>query len=296
MPSFTKTQMIDEFRIICLYEADHLLMLGRGKSDFAEAVIGFGPGDENEYLNHDITDVDLSRFPIASSFERGYDFAFCPSVANTLGEDEVQDLIVFMYGTPRVGGIASGGEMHRYMTPDGFCQTVADAVNARWKLEWDSPSGHTFTTRDLSLLADMTEGAVRNAIADKSEARLQSIPGSKNPVLVEHAEALRWLKGRRGFIPFPDRPLDDRFLRQQLHATGTTEALGRLIGQRLWTIDVPSVLGWSAPEVEAWVAGTQDFDVVKAQVLAEALDLDVPLFVGKALEVTFRRDHDGGAA
>ena len=178
----------------------------------AERFIGFPPGDADEYCHRSPADVDLSQFQIASAFERGFDFAYRPSVMNTLGSHEIQDLTVFMLGTPRSGGVSSGGETHPYMTPDGLCQTVADAAHARWKLEWDSLGAgrHTFTTRELALLANMTEGAIRNALSDKSENGLRAVPNSKNPVLVEHAEAWRWLKGRRGFIPSPQRPRDDR--------------------------------------------------------------------------------------
>jgi hypothetical protein len=38
---------------------------------------------------------------------------------------------------------------------------VADAASARWKLEWIADGTQTFTIRELALLANMTEGAVR---------------------------------------------------------------------------------------------------------------------------------------
>ncbi|MDR3451155.1 MAG: hypothetical protein P4M15_15655 [Alphaproteobacteria bacterium] len=291
MARFTKNQMLDELRAIFLFEADHILM-GAGGA-VAEAFIGFGSGDAGEYCHRPSSDVDLSRFQIAQAFENGYEYAFCPSFLNRIGEGDVQDLIVFMLGTPRIGGIDSGGELHEFMTPNGKCQAVADAVHARWKLEWDTFGPHDFTTRELALLADMTEGAVRNALADKTENGLRAIPGTKNPVMVEHAEALRWLKGRRGFIPSPERASEDRFLTEHLQNIQSSKALGELIGRRLWSAfgspeKAPSALGWSAEELENWRNGTQIFSEDKAKQLARAFDFDVPLFVGKALEVTLR--------
>lgn len=293
MVRFTKDQMFSELRTIFLFETDHILM-GAGPK-MAESFIGFGVGDEGEYCNRTPADVDLGRFQIAGAFDRGYDYAFRPGVTNALGEHEVQDLMVFMHGTPRAGGISSGGETHEFMTPDGLCQIVTDTVSARWKLEWDSNQSHTFTTRELALLADMTEGAVRNALADKSENGLRAVPGTKNPVIVEHAEALRWLTGRRGFIPTPDRPLEDRFLTEQLQNVQSAEALGQLIDRRLWATfgsrdEALVALGWRSAEAESWLVGAQAFKADRARKLAEVLDLDVPLFVGKALEVTLRRD------
>jgi hypothetical protein len=302
MARFKKEEMLQELRTIFLFEADHILM-GAGPEK-AEHFIGFDCGDEGEYCHLSPEKVDLSRFGITGAFERGYEYAFQPSVMNTLGEDEVQDLNTFMYGTPRAGGISSGGETHVFMTPDGLCQRVADTVFARWKLEWDSvgAGSHAFTTRELALLADMTEGAVRNALADKSENGLRAVVGSKNPVVVEHAEAQRWLRGRRGFIPYPEHASTDRFLTEHLQNIQSSEALGRLIAQRLreasvTTVNEQMVSGWSEADINQWIAGSQAFNEQKARGLAEALGLEVPLFAGKALEVILRRDmsqNNGG--
>lgn len=294
MTRFTKDQMFNELRTIFLYEADHILM-GAGQKA-ATDFIGFeAPPHEGEYCHLPAQKVDLKRFEITGAFDRGYEFAFRPSVMNTLNEGEVQDLHVFMLGTPRAGGIGSGGETDQFMTPDGLCQTIADTVRARWKLEWEEPGAHTFTTRELALLADMTEGAVRNALADKSESGLRAIPGTKNPVLVEHAEASRWLKGRRGFIPLPTRASDDRFLSEQLQTLQTAEGLGRIVSRRLWSAfgspsEASTALSWNPSVIESWEKGEQIFDIDQALQIAKAIDVDGPLFVGKALELTLRRD------
>jgi hypothetical protein len=297
MAGFTKEQMRDELSTIFLFEADHIL-LAAGENRAAE-FIGFPVGDEQEYCFQPPSKVDLTRFNIPSSFDRGYDYAFRPSILNALGEHEVQDLGVFMLNVPRAGGIASGGETHRFMTPDGYCQMVADAVQARWKLEWDTvgAGSHEFTPRELALLANMTEGAVRNAVADKSESGLKAIPGTKNPIKIEHDEAWRWLSARRGFIPSPKRPSEDRFLADYVRDLQSSESLGSLISRRLWQAfgspkHAPVALGWSEEEVDRWCNGTFQFDAKRAAQLAEAFEFDVPLFVGKALEVSLRRDKD----
>jgi hypothetical protein len=44
----------------------------------------------------------------------------------------------------------------------------------------------------------------------------------------------------------------------------------------------------SQTEVDQWIAGSQMFNEKSAHALAGALGFDVPLFVGKALEVTVR--------
>ena len=289
MVQFTKDEMLDELRTIFLFEADHVL-ISSGDAK-AAAFIGFPVGEAREYINESPSKVDLSLFSeITGSFERGYEFAFNRSRLNTFDEHEVQDLLVFMEGTPRIGGISSGGELHRFMTPEGRCRIVVDAAFARWKLEWKGDESETFTTRELALLANMTEGAVRMAISDKSENRLKSIPGSK-PVSVEFDEAKRWLSGRRGFIPWPQRTMDDRFLARAFRDAETPAALGRLI-QHVIAFQSAERLaeetGLSVDEARTWLDGSFAFDVERAGVIAKSLDLDAPMFIGKALEVTLR--------
>lgn len=291
MAEFTKEQMLDELRTIFLFEADHVL-ISSGPAK-AAAFIGFPPGEKGEYVHEPASKVDLSLFAdITGSFERAYEFVFNRSRLNTFGEHEVQDLQVFMEGTPRVGGISSGGEVHRFMTPDGHCRAVADAALARWKLEWAGDESAKFTTRELALLANMSEGAVRMAISDKTEGRLKTIPGSK-PVAVDFAEAKRWLSGRRGFIPWPERAADDRFLTRAIRDAETPKVFARLIHQVAGFEPAEKLadkLGWSAAEVRPWLDGAFAFDVDRAGQIAKVLQLDGPMFVGKALEVTLRAE------
>ena len=296
MPRFTKARMLDELRTIFLFEADHILM-GAGE-EMAERFIGFGPGEEGEYCHQDPALVDLSRFSITPQFEAGYDFAFRPSLMNARFDgSDAQDLITFMSGTPRAGGVSSGGERHPFMEPEGLCQSVADAALARLKLEFPTEAMGDFTTRELALLADMSEGAIRNALADKSEAGLRAIKGSKNPVQVETAEAWRWLQGRRGFIPSPERPIDDRFLTRHLQELRTAREMGALIRGRLvqvWPTGRPSEdeVGLTETTLKLWCDGAQTYDEAVALRLAERLGFDAPLFAGKALEVLMRRDRE----
>ena len=289
MGRFTKDEMLDELRTIFLYEADHLI-LGAG-TDMAAYFIGFEPTDHGlEYLDEDTSLVDLKRFQISDVFDRAYDLAFSPSMLTRFDESEIQDLNSFMLGTPKSGGTASGGMTHSFMTEDGYCQIVCDIARARWNLEFSDWRGD-FTTRELALLANMTEGAVRNALADKSENGLKAIPGMK-PVSIEFNEAKRWLMGRRGFIPSPQRLADDRVVAQRLAATRSAEELGQLIRQCVRILEIE--VGQPAETMEAWFKGSFTFDAALAQHLAEKLGLEVPLFVGKALEVSLRRDANQG--
>lgn len=289
MPIFTKQEMLTELATIFLFEADHL-MIG-ANSKMAIEFIGF-EAKEHEYCFEAPEKVDLSRFEISKSFVSGFDYAFQPSMLNSLGEHEVQDLIVFMEGTPHVGGIGSGGETHKFMTTEGLCQSVADAVHARWKLEWDpiGAGSHEFTPHELALLANMTEGAVRNAIADKSEFGIKPIPGSKNPLKFSHDEAHRWLSARRGFIAGPTSIKDDKLLLESLKKAETANAFGKLL-QRISFIS--SAQNLESLDFKSWCDGSFQYDRQQAIDLAKALQIDVPLLAGKALEVSLRRDTTG---
>lgn len=284
MPNFTKKEMLTELATIFLFEADHI-QLG-ANSAMAHDFIGFKKQQDVYYLETP-EKVNLKRFEISGSFERGFEYAFEPSFLNSLGEHEVLELTAFMEGTPRAG---SDGETHKFMTPDGLCQNVVDAVHARWKLEWDygRAGGHEFTPRELALLANMTEGAVRNAVADKSDFGIRPIPGSKNPLKFSHDEAQRWLTARRGFIAGPRSIKDDKLLLESLKKTETASAFGKLV-ERIAKASTTR-LEFEGLDFKSWCDGTFEFDRQQAIDLAKALQIDVPLFVGKALEVSLRRN------
>lgn len=292
MGQFTKEAMLDELRAIFLFTAD-LIMLGAG-TEAAEQFIGLSyeklPGDS--FCHAPAEWVDLSRFPVVRRFEQAYEFAFRPSVLTDIGGDDIMDLMSFMLAAPRSGGVGCSEEHHAYMSPEGLCRTTVDLAWARWCLGGYQEAAHTtFTTRQLALLANMSEGAVRNALADKSENGLKAIPGSK-PVAVDLEEARRWLKGRRGFVPDPGRASEDPVVAERLAAVRTTEQFASLIRQCARVTEGLSYEDFIEAN-RSWTDGTFAFDPAAAQALATTLDLDGPLFTGKALEVSLRRDAGG---
>lgn len=285
MARFAKDAMLDELQTILLYEADHIL-IGRGEV-VAAAFIGFELDDEGEHLNLRPSKVDLDLFPIADTFRQGYDYGFNPSPLNICGLDVVQDLQVFMEATPRAGGILSGGTTHAFMSPEGMCRQVADAAMARWKL---ADHRGDLTVREIALLADMSEGAVRNAISLGEAGGLQAVKGSK-PLVVSGDVAERWLKSRRGFVPTPATAKDDAFLGDRIAGAVT---VAEIVGLIRHLASLPSSPGaafldqvgaasWN--EVTSEIAGMHMGSV---QRYAEALGVDVPMFVGKATEVALR--------
>jgi len=294
MPHFNQDQIHDELKKILLVQADHIA--NTAHPDIAEQFIGF-PLQDNEfyYFESHPAQVDLSRFHATMLLDACYEYAVTPSVLTGHDDSLVQDLQVFVLGMPQAD---VGGEIHPFLTESGVCRTVAQISLARFKLD----EGDALNGRELALLANMTEGAVRNALADKSENGLQAISGTKNPVMIDNDEALRWLTGRRGFIPTPFSLDQDRFVAERVLKSRSTREIGQIVSRLSWPRfgtpdDAPAKLEWSSETFQAWCQGTQMFDETKAIQLAEAFGIDVPLFVGKIRETTLRRDlADGKAA
>lgn len=298
MPTFTKDEMFEELVVIHLYSGDFIKFMTREETFEVAERIGLIVPPKSKHIdfrNLQPSEVSLKYDGglIADLFKDAFDFAFNPSFITQVEAHEIKQVLQFMRAVPRAG-ISWGGDesAHRYMTPDGLCQMTADAAYARLKLSHDPPEDTDFSIRELALLADMSEGAVRNALADKSENGLRAISGSK-PVKVELAEAQRWLAGRRGFIPMPTRLRDDRFVAEQLAAVRSCAEFGNFLKRLIEWPDL-TVAGWSEIDVKPWLEGTFQFDVERACALARAIDLDQARFAGKALEVSLRRNQDMG--
>lgn len=75
----------------------------------------------------------------------------------------------------------------------GYIDDMLERLSARNALD----SGNTMSLEKIAILADMNERSVKNALAATGENRLSlNEQGS-----VDNADALRWLKNRRGFKP-----------------------------------------------------------------------------------------------
>lgn len=109
----------------------------------------------------------------------------------------------------------------------------------------------------LALLANMSEGAVRNAMSDRGEGGLRASPGSK-PVEVPFEEARRWLAGRRGFVASPRRLSENRAVFDRLATVRSATDLGDLVRRCL---ALGTVRGEAMTNAErAWADETFAFD------------------------------------
>lgn len=102
----------------------------------------------------------------------------------------------------------NAAELYGEVVPLSLEQTMATAI-LRKRLDDETigeqfhvvvlePDEVNFTLFEIAVLARMNEKSVRNATQPTSKDRLMTIKVG-NRTLVEPHEALRWLKGRRGF-------------------------------------------------------------------------------------------------
>ena len=157
--------------------------------------------------------VDLRRFPITKTFIDALAFIIHPYSGTLMKGEDVKKLKSFMAGIPRVEA-----EYERYpMQPlEGLCRIIADTAYARYKLEVARRG--KFSVRELMLLAETSEGAVRRALNQKGASRLSAMPYTKS-VRIEYVEAKRWLSAQPGFKSSWASPTGHPNLREMLAVT-----------------------------------------------------------------------------
>ena len=304
MAQFTKNQLGTEIASILIVQA-YQLSLCSGSQNGARSFLGLRSDHDVDWTNHVDTDiVDLGQFEICRTIFECYDYAFHPTGDDHFDSTASHEVAAFIAGMPKEDFWGSVPGFPNYLGPPSLCADTLAAAEARVMID----TGEEFvgsgdlSIRQVALLADMTEGAVRNALAQKGDAGLKAIPKSK-PVRIEVDEARRWLVGRRGFRPTPKGPSDDPILNERLRGFERMAQLADFIERHaVRTHGSPDTLagalGWSADELTQWTDGTFTFDPDRATALGTAIGADGPTFVGKALELSLRRDatsNDGAS-
>ena len=150
--------------------------------ELAETLIGAKTGMMILDVNPD--DVDLLRFPMAQRVLEAHSFAFAPTGDDAPALNNLYELADMLAGIPREDYSSDVPAFPNY----GGDSAISDVCQAAWaRAAIDGVDGgltDTLTTRQLALLADMTEGAVRNAMTVAGEAGLHAVPKSK-PVQVD---------------------------------------------------------------------------------------------------------------
>lgn len=160
----------------------------------------FGDGTVEQLLGVKV-DGELSEVPLSivnlENVYTGlqlllmYDFAFGRSGVEPSGDFEETALASFIGLVQPVWAYGDEAPWPK----DPLSQRVLDAYRARVRLYTNDEEEAFFSVRELALLADITEGAVRNALSNKEVTSTKGASG----VVVAREEARRWLSKKRGF-------------------------------------------------------------------------------------------------
>lgn len=279
-PPFSKAEMFEELKRVFLVQANQIAHAG--SLDFARAFMGFETKNPNyPYCEDDIAQVDLDRFAATHYMDRAYDFAFQVGRYWGFGGDIAQDLNEFVQGAnPQ----SSDGWQSPIANPDSKVRRTADMAFARWKIA----DGSNLAIRELALLAgDMSEAAVRNSLSK------EKIAVTKGEVDLDAAVA--WLQPRRGFVP--TRTEEGRkeswtvWARGLIEQDGLAKAMPMLLKELGFSADALAANAQVPPPfVAALLEGRPMPDVDALRRIGAALDLDVPHFVGVAIQAALRTE------
>ena len=271
-------EVLNDLRGVLLGIACQIVVI-TGDDEQAEAILGipledFSLGNMPGDVDTQLRNIDLGRFWIARQIERACAFALQTGTAaerNAFDEDDWNDLAVFLDGAPRS---SFAGEATALENEDSALRRTLEAALARMHLL----HGGALTIRELSLLAGISETAVRTSLsADGTKTE-----GKPARVSTELAEP--WLLRRRGFVP-------------TLRLEGEMEAASPLI------VEIRTLLSERQMDVEdlvakaevdaSWLKGLLSGDPVACDVerfcrLASALGVEPAAFAGRAVEALLR--------
>jgi hypothetical protein len=286
--AFTKEDVLADLGAVLLGNACQIV-LSTGSGELAEKYIGisldeFSLGSMPGSWETDIEAIDLERFHLAGQITSAYDFAFQTgdvTTRTTFNEDDWNDLEIFVAGASRC---SFGCEPTPLADENSNLRRALDMALARMNLR----HGASLTIRQLALLADIGETAVRTSLS------ADGIRTEGKPAQLSAEIADGWLNKRRGFVPtLEPEDVEDRTVQSTsvlLQNLPFANALTEIIELR--NIDKASVAKDTGLDV-AWLGSlmtgeTENCDLDALQRLAVYLDTDVPLFVSRAVEATLR--------
>lgn len=288
---FTKEEVMDELREVLLANACQIT-LSTGSDELTTTYIGFDPMDFDlspvNGPNRDaIAKVDLGRFWITQQIGLAFDYAFQTgdtAARTAFGMDDWTDITIFREGAARCG---FGGETTPLTSEDSRLSHTLDMAIARKKLD----HGNSLTIRELALLANMGETAVRTSLS------AEGIRTEGKPAQLPADLATEWLRRRRGFVPTlaPEeswqvpRPSSADLLRTEPFAAALQAMMAEL---GLDATRLAQVAEVDAAWLDMLITGQDDAacDLDALQRLGVSVGADVPLFVGRAVEAILRGD------
>lgn len=288
--ALAKDVVMNELRQVLLGNACQIV-LSTGEDILAETYLGIGLDEFS--IGHmpascleRIAAIDLDRFYIARQVGIAYDFALQlgdPRTRTVFTVDDWNDLAIFVEGAARC---TFGGEPTPLTNEDSALRRTLDMALARMNLS----HGLALTIRQLSLLADIGETAVRTSLS------ADGIHTDGRPAQVSAEVAELWLRRRRGFVPTSASTVP--LLLDEVTAAAA------VIRERPFDMALLEIVDRQGLDAAAlaqranvdlvWIRSLMSGDRVVCDIealsrLAASLEIDVPLFVGRAVEAIIGR-------
>ena len=285
----SRSAVMDDLRMMILASADHIGLVGPSEKCLDD-FLGFevGPWQPSLVPSLDPKMVDLGRYKLTDLINRAYDFAWQVGPRENRCQFEENDyfsVVTYIHAAPTFTSDSSDTPMS---SSNSALRQTLNAARARKGLEWK----RGLSIADLALLARMTEPAVRASLS-KEGIRATGNKNDNGLLVVEHADTLRWLEGRRGYVPtegplpedsaWRDRDVADIFRDQGweavavdatgIHGLATLAGLEQLDAS--WVHDL--VMGRPA-----------SLDIEALERIGRVVARDTPRFVGIAVERLMR--------
>lgn len=284
---FTREEVEHEIRRAALAMASMLATYAPNGRELAAQYLGVElPGYDYQDLSSDeIDQIPIERHHLYGVIIDAYDYAY-QTGSRGLDHISVSERAVeaagILTGFPQTDAMGEPSPLDK-LNPQPLRQ-ILDTFMARCSLD----DGFDLTIRELALLANMGEPAVRTSLSSEG---IKSYPKKKgHPHQVKHSDAVSWLMGRRGFVPSVKFG-DGTNLEATMDAIFTASNMDfqSALKKALEAIKIsPAELARSANVSEQFIAQLVSSDeaapveIDALERLALALKAPVPTFVGKA--------------
>ena len=299
---FTRDEMAFETRRAALALASILSNFGPGMA--ADELAAKYLGVELEIYDFDrVLDEELARIPVERHFlyqvvMDAYDYAYQVGSRGlddgTNVDERAHQVAAVLTGFPQTDFNGEPSPLNR-LGPQKLRQVLETSM-ARYNLD----SGGNLTVRDLALLANMGEAAVRTSLSAEG---IRTMAMGKGLGVVPNGDATAWLIGRRGFAPSAryDGVLDPGSSMHSIFGATNLDFVSALQKAIAIAGSNTAELAARADVSEQWLGqlaapGEEaEVDLLALERLAKALSAPHPLFVGKAVTDLLSRRRPAAA-
>lgn len=234
---------------------------------------------------------DLSHLALFAQLEATYDYAFhgYPFTGDHLDVylEQLHDFLDFFSSSwVEVAYCDSTVQAGIEYVPGGLRKLV-ELGQARSLLDNEG----WLDAKQIALLAGITERSVQNAFSLKGEARLDAEKVS-NGYQVSAKEALRWLKGKKGFVPTRERTIAAAGMPwpEEIDTlSGLSDAISTravaVLGSGLDLDEFADALGMDSATLRRKMNGSSGFTFEDALPLAKVLQLDPQLLLRQIMQL-----------